>query len=112
MRQTRSRGVRDATMVRGALPVNSTMISKIEKARRYAEEPERVTFESFKVQFKGTHDDYTVTMDGADFRCSCHFFEVQEMGTCCHIMALQRMFEKMMTEEQHTAGAPFSFATA
>jgi hypothetical protein len=34
------------------------------------------------------------------------------MGTCCHIMALQRMLEAMLTEEQHTAGAPFSFATA
>ena len=90
--------------------MNSTMISKIEKARRYAEEPERVKFQSLEVRFQGTHDEYTVKMDGSDFTCTCHFFEVQQMGTCCHIMALQRMFESMMTEEQHTAGAPFSFA--
>lgn len=92
--------------------MNSTMISKIEKARHYAEEPERVKFENFKVRFRGTHDEYTVTMDGAEFTCTCHFFEVQQMGTCCHIMALQRILEPMMTEEQHTAGAPFTFAGA
>jgi hypothetical protein len=106
----RSAGCNDTT--RGELPVNSTMISKIEKARRYAEEPERVKFERFEVRFQGTHDEYTVKMDGSAFSCTCHFFEVQQMGTCCHIMALQRMLEAMMTEEQHTAGAPFSFATA
>jgi hypothetical protein len=88
------------------------MISKIEKARRYAAEPERVKFQRFEVRFQGTHDEYTVTMDGADFTCTCHFFEAQQLSTCCHIMALQRMLEAMMTEEQHSAGAPFSFATA
>lgn len=92
--------------------MNSTMISKIEKARRYATEPERVKFQSFEVRFQGTHDEYTVTMDGADFSCTCHFFEAQHLSTCCHVMALQRMLEAMMTEEQHSAGMPFSFATA
>lgn len=91
--------------------MNSTMISKIEKARRYAEEPERVKFQSMEVRFQGTHDEYTVKMDGADFICSCHFFEVQQMGTCCHIMAVQRMLEPMLSEEQQTAGAPFTFAS-
>jgi hypothetical protein len=88
------------------------MISKIEKARRYAEEPERVKFQSFEVRFRGTHDDYTVKMMGDEFTCSCHFYDVQQMGTCCHIMALQRILEPMLTEEQQTAGTPFSFATA
>jgi hypothetical protein len=87
------------------------MISKIEKARRYAEEPDRVKFQRFEVRFRGSHDDYTVTMDGAQFSCTCHFFEAQNMGTCCHIMALQRMLTSMLSEEQQTAGAPFTFAS-
>lgn len=90
--------------------MNSSMIGKIEKARRYAEEPDRVKFQSFDVQFRGTHDDYTVRMDGNEFTCNCHFFETVGEGTCCHVMALQRMFATMLTEEQQTAGAPFSFA--
>ena len=92
--------------------MNSTMISKIEKARRYAEEPERVKFQSFEVRFQGTHDEYTVTMNNAEFTCTCHFFEAQQMGTCCHIMALQRMLETSLTEEQQNAGMPFTFAMA
>ena len=88
------------------------MISQIEKARRYAAEPERAKFQSFEVRFRGTHDDYTVTMNGDEFTCSCHFYDVQQMGTCCHIMAMQRILDQMLTEEQKTAGTPFSFATA
>ncbi|HUG14073.1 MAG TPA: hypothetical protein VMM78_03560 [Thermomicrobiales bacterium] len=92
--------------------MNSSMIGKIEKARRYAEEPERVKFQSFSVTFQGTHDTYTTTLDGDEFICTCHFFDVQQMGTCCHIMAMQRILAPMLSEEQQTAGAPFTFATA
>ena len=88
------------------------MISKIEKARRYAQEPERVKFQSFRVSFHGGNDDHTVTLDGDEFTCDCHFFEAQGMGTCSHVMAMQRMLASMLSEEQQTAGAPFSFATA
>ncbi len=92
--------------------MNSSMIGKIEKARRYAEEPERVRFQTFEVTFRGTHDEYVVKADGTEFSCTCHFFEAQQQGTCCHIMALQRMLAPMLSEEQQSAGMPFSFATA
>lgn len=88
------------------------MISKVEKARHYAREPERVKFQSFRVSFHGDNGDHTVTLDGEDYTCDCHFFEHQGMGTCSHIMALQRILAPMLTEEQQTAGTPFSFATA
>jgi hypothetical protein len=88
------------------------MISKIEKARRYAQEPDRVKFQSFKVSFHGGNDDHTVTLDGDTFSCDCHFFEAQGMGTCSHVMAMQRLLAPMLSEEQQTAGAPFTFATA
>jgi predicted nucleic acid-binding Zn finger protein len=90
--------------------MNSTMISKIEKARRYAEEPDRARFTSFALTFRGSHDDYVVEMNGADFTCTCHSFPSH--GTCAHIMAVQRMLTPMLSEEQQTAGAPFSFSQA
>lgn len=92
--------------------MNSAMISKIDKARRYAEEPERVRFQSFQVAFKGENDDHIVTLDGNEFTCNCHFFEAQGMGTCSHVMAMQRLLATFLTAEQQAAGAPFSFATA
>lgn len=92
--------------------MNSAMISKIEKARRYAEEPERIRFQRFEVTFHGDNDDHVVTLDGAEFTCNCHFFVAQGMGTCSHVMAMQRLLAPMLSSEQQTAGAPFSFATA
>jgi hypothetical protein len=92
--------------------VNSTMISKVEKARRYADEPERVRFQRFEVSFRGENDDHVVTLDGTEFSCNCHFFVAQGMGTCSHVMAMQRLLGSMLSVEQQTAGAPFSFATA
>ena len=90
--------------------MNSSLISKIEKSRRYAEEPERVKFESFSVEFQGNNDNYTTTMNGNELSCTCHTFAEQGMGTCAHIMAMQRILHDMMTDEQRTAGAPVSLS--
>lgn len=92
--------------------MNSSMIGKIEKARRYAEEPERVKFQAFTVSFQGANDVHTVTMNGDEFTCNCHFYEASGEGTCSHIMAMQRLLAPMLTEEQQHAGTPFSFASA
>lgn len=90
--------------------MNSTLISKVEKARRYAEEPERVRFDSFSVAFQGGHDEHHVTMQGSNFTCTCHFYEVHD--TCAHIMAMQRILHEMLTDEQRTVGAPVSLVNA
>jgi hypothetical protein len=38
--------------------VQSSLIGKIEKAKRYAKEPDRVTFTRLSVKFHGEHNDY------------------------------------------------------
>jgi hypothetical protein len=90
--------------------VNSSTISKVEKARHYAAEPERVRFEHFQVTFQGSNGEHTVRLNGAEFTCDCHFHEAHHEA-CAHIMALQRMLAPMLSEEQHSAGAAFTFAT-
>ena len=90
--------------------MNSTLISKVEKARRYAEEPDRVRFKSFSVAFHGGHDEHQVTMEDSTFKCTCHFYEVHD--TCAHIMAMQRILHAMLTEEQQTVGTPTSLINA
>jgi len=75
--------------------MDSGMISKIEKAKRYAEEPERVTFENFAVQFRGTHEIHHVTYDQGAWQCSCQFFT--QRGVCSHTMALERLLDPMLT---------------
>ncbi|CAN5500352.1 hypothetical protein BH23CHL2_BH23CHL2_28730 [soil metagenome] len=91
-------------------PQSSSYISKVEKSRHYAEEPDRVSFKSFKATLRGSHDEHHIAMNGDDFSCDCHGYEV--LGTCAHIMAMQKILAKMLTEDQQTAGQPFSFSAA
>lgn len=83
--------------------MNSAMIGKIEKAHRYAQEPERIQFQEFKATFKGGHDDYEVALDGDQWSCSCHTFESHAVGTCSHIMAMQEILARMLTSDARYA---------
>jgi len=79
--------------------MNSSMIGKIGKAHRYAREPERISFESFRVSFRGEHNDYTIELTDHGWTCSCHTFEAHMVGsTCAHIMALQQMLGEMLPD--------------
>jgi len=69
--------------------MDSSMISKIEKAIIYAQEPERITFEGFQVTFAGDHKQHQVRYDHGAWSCDCKFFESR--GICSHIMTLERV---------------------
>jgi hypothetical protein len=83
--------------------MHSSMIGKIEKAHRYAQEPDRVKFQTLTATFRGGHDDYLVTFDGEHWACNCHTFESHAVGTCSHIMALQQILSSMLTPEARYA---------
>ncbi len=70
------------------------MISQIEKARRYAEEPQRITFNALTATFKGNNADYNITLDENGWNCTCDGF--QSHGICPHIMTLERLFKPML----------------
>ena len=77
--------------------MNSSMIGKIEKAHRYAREPERMSIRHLATTFHGGHDDYDVTLDGDTWTCSCHTFEAHMVESCSHIMAIQQMLAPMLS---------------
>lgn len=70
------------------------MIGKIEKARRYAEQRDRIHVEQLRVTFDGDHGPHTVTFDQGTWRCDCNFFTSR--GVCSHTMALERVLEGML----------------
>ena len=78
--------------------MDSSIIGKIEKARQYAEEKDRVNITSFSATFKGNHDQYDVRFENGAWRCECHFFATR--AVCSHTMALQRMLEAMLTKHE------------
>lgn len=79
--------------------MNSSMIGKIEKAHRYAREPERVQFATFEATFQGGHDTYRVSFENDHWSCTCHTYSSRTVGTCSHIMAMQQILGPMLSEE-------------
>ena len=47
--------------------MRSSLIGKIEKAKRYAQEPERVTFSGFTAVFRGENDNQDDEVPESDF---------------------------------------------
>ncbi len=72
------------------------MIGKIEKAKRYAQERDRIKFNNMTVTFQGTNNTHTVTLQDAQWHCTCDFFKTR--GRCSHTMALEIILEKMLPE--------------
>ena len=80
--------------------MQSSLIGKIEKAKRYAEEKDRIKFSEFSTTFRGENDNYSVSYKDEKWHCTCHFFAT--WGTCSHTMALERILENMLPEEAMT----------
>ena len=80
--------------------MHSSLIGKIEKAKRYAQETERVTFSELSVKFRGENDDYTISYKDGQWHCSCHFFS--NWGLCSHTMALEKILGDMLPKEALT----------
>jgi hypothetical protein len=82
------------------------MIGKIEKAHRYAREPERVQIDAFSATFKGDNGDYVIELKHGEWQCNCHTFESHAFGdTCAHVMALQEMLKTMLSDDARHFGA-------
>jgi hypothetical protein len=77
--------------------MQSSLIGKIEKAKRYATEPERVTILDFATDFRGENSNYRVSYKEGKWQCNCSFFS--QRGICSHTMALQRLLGNMLPKE-------------
>jgi hypothetical protein len=77
--------------------MQSSIIGKVEKAKNYAREPERVTFTSLEVNFRGENDTHTTGYCDGKWHCSCRFFA--EWAVCSHTMALEKILSSMLPAE-------------
>ena len=80
--------------------MQSSLIGKIEKANRYAQEPERIKFDQFSVHFRGDSSTYTTGYKDGEWNCTCDFF--QHSGTCSHTMAMGKLLGEMLPENSVT----------
>jgi len=81
--------------------MRSSLIGKIEKAKRYAQEPDRVTLSGLTADFRGDNNNYNLSYADGKWQCNCHFFS--QWGTCSHTMALQQMLANVLPKEALTS---------
>jgi hypothetical protein len=74
--------------------MDSGMIGKIDKAKRYAQERERIRFDAFTVTFDGQNNPHTVHFQSGVWDCDCDFFKTR--GRCSHTMALEMILDQMI----------------
>jgi hypothetical protein len=79
------------------MEMDYSMIGKIEKAKRYAQERERFEFHSFKVVVKGDNNAHVVDYENGAWKCDCEYF--MSRGRCVHTMALESILEGMTLPE-------------
>ncbi len=72
--------------------MDSGMIGKIEKAKRYAEEPHRFHFEAFTIRIDGENNPHIVKFENGVWSCDCEFFKTHEY--CSHTMGIEEIFKK------------------
>ena len=80
--------------------MQSSLIGKIEKAKRYAEEKNRITFSELVVRFRGENSDYDTSFKDGKWHCTCSFFS--SWGMCSHTMAMERILAEMLPPEAIT----------
>ncbi len=77
--------------------MHSSMIGKVEKAMRYAHEPDRVKIRRLELDFQGDNGSHQLALDADAWKCTCHLFE--SVGGCVHTLAVQKMLGQMLTEK-------------
>ena len=72
------------------------MVSKIEKAKMYAEERHRFQFETLRVRIQGDNNEspHVVEYDHGVWHCDCDFFASHNV--CSHTMAVERILRDMV----------------
>ena len=81
--------------------MQSSLIGKIEKAKRYAQDKDRVILKELTVKFRGENSDYDINFRDGKWRCTCSFFS--KWGLCSHTMAMEKILENMLPPEARTA---------
>ena len=81
--------------------MHSGMIGKVEKARRYSRERDRLRFTQLAVSIDGDNGSHEVRYDLDGWACNCDFFAHRR--TCAHVMTLELVLEGMLPQEAAVA---------
>lgn len=72
------------------------IIGKIEKGKRYAQEPQRFHFRKLEVVVDGDNNLHEVNYENGQWNCDCSFFRTR--GRCSHTIALETLLHPMIDQ--------------
>ncbi len=78
--------------------MQSSLISKVQKARSYATERHRMQIDGLHVTFHGENSDHEVAIRDGGWACNCDFFT--SWNVCSHTMALERVLDGMVPHQE------------
>ena len=84
--------------------MQSSLISKVEKAKAYAGERHRMQIDGLHVSFHGENSDHEVSIKDGHWACNCDFFD--SWSVCSHTMALERVLAGMVPRQEVSLAVP------
>jgi len=76
--------------------MQSTIVTKAEKARRYAQEPDRLQITALEATFEAGGGTHVLQLGPEGWRCDCDFFATSHV--CPHAEAASRMLDVHLVE--------------
>jgi hypothetical protein len=76
--------------------MQSTIVSKAEKAHRYAQERDRLHITALEATFEAGGGTHVIGLGGGGWTCDCEFAAAH--GVCPHIEAASRMLDVHLVE--------------
>ncbi|MEI7744831.1 MAG: hypothetical protein WCK58_13920 [Chloroflexota bacterium] len=76
--------------------MQSTIVTKAEKAHRYAQEPDRLRISVIEATFEAGGGSHVLRLDGDRWTCDCEFAVAH--GVCPHSEAASRMLDVHLVE--------------
>jgi hypothetical protein len=71
--------------------MQSTIVTKAEKARRYAQEPDRLRINAIEATFEAGGGRHVLKLGDGGWTCDCEFGQAN--GVCPHAEAASRMLD-------------------
>ena len=71
--------------------MQSSLHGMIDKAHRYAEEPERVRVASLEAVVRGDNSNHTVNLSDGRLSCDCDHYAHERL--CAHVLTVERVLK-------------------
>lgn len=82
--------------------MHSALYGMVEKARRYADEPDRIQIEGLRASVRGDSGPHAVVLRDGRLSCDCDHFGHE--GLCAHVLTVERVLKRHLPE--HAAPYP------